>query len=248
MPASRHVGDDQRPRARGRLQQRARHALAAARRQHEDVGAPPYLADVLHMAGPARVVLGAPRHQSSAVSASGCPYRPAVQLEPQGTPRFRAARRPASARRRPWAGSCARRTPPRARRCAAAAWRGTHRSRRRPRPGSQARRVDPPARSSARSSGFSTSRKERRLAQHRGHQAQRTGAVEPQRWPVRKPSAPSPVMCTTTWGADQLEGKATEHRGLHGHQMHHLGSSASRIRASARADLACRTGLLEERR
>ena len=44
VAASRHVGDDERTRARRSLQQRARHALPAARRQDEDVGAPPHLA------------------------------------------------------------------------------------------------------------------------------------------------------------------------------------------------------------
>ena len=63
VPAARHVGDQQRPRAGGRLQHGARHALPAPGGQDEEIGPAPNVDNVGHVAEPARAAALAPGAQ-----------------------------------------------------------------------------------------------------------------------------------------------------------------------------------------
>ena len=63
-----------------------------------------------------------------------------------------------------------------------------------------------------------------RLPQHRRHQAQRTGAIEPQQSAGAETEQTEPGhVHNHAARRDQLEGEAAQHHGLHRHQMHHIG-------------------------
>ena len=63
LAAARHIGGDDRPAARGGLDQRLRHALAIGRGQYRDRGAAPYRADILDPTEPFDPRLGGQRRQ-----------------------------------------------------------------------------------------------------------------------------------------------------------------------------------------
>ena len=243
MSASRHVGHDQRPRAGRGLEQRARHASARAHRQHADVDAAPDLTHIGHMARPPRPVRGAPVRQHV-----GGDLLPALVIDraAQLKPQRRSAFGQVLAGPHQDVDAVARHHLP----DEGGDRRRVVRGRQRREPlrvdaGAAQHREAPAGVDAARAQQGEVIRildqqARLRAPQHRCHQPQRAGVVEPRQVPIRSlVGRKARHLHHDVARGHELGGEPAQDHGLQPHQMHDVGV----LRLQHAADRPCRRHL-----